>query len=113
MRRSAFALAVLVSLPLSSVRAIDDYKLGADSQEQPNVPKGKVTKHSWTSQIFPGTVRDYWVYVPSQYDAKKPACDMGFQDGGSYVSEKCEFLTNIVIDNLIHHNLMPRPVGIV
>ena len=81
-------LAVASLLFCAAAVDADDYKLGADSKEQPDVPKGKVDKHSWTSTIFPGTVRDYWVYVPAQYDAKKPACVMVFQDGGSYVNVK-------------------------
>jgi enterochelin esterase-like enzyme/predicted dehydrogenase len=93
-------------------RAPDDYKLGPDSQEQPDVPKGKVTKHSWTSTIFPGTVRDYWIYVPAQYDAKQPACIMVFQDGGSYVDPKGSFRVPIVFDNLIHKKEMPVTIGL-
>src|SRR5829696_6243174 len=62
-----------------------EYVLGPDSQLQPGVPAGKVMQHSWTSKIYPGTVRDYWVYVPAQYDAAKPACVMVFQDGAGYV----------------------------
>ena len=53
--------------------------------EKPDVPKGKVTKMPpWTSKIFEGTVRDWWVYVPAQYDAAKPALMTVFQDGGGY-----------------------------
>lgn len=101
----------LLTIALAA-RAADDYKLGPDSMEQPNVPKGKVSKHSWTSQIFPGTVRDYWVYVPAQYDGSKPACVMVFQDGGSYVNEKGQFRTTIVFDNLIHKKEIPVVVGL-
>jgi len=37
-------------------------------------PTGEVTKHTFDqSKIYPGTVRDYWVYVPQQYDPAKPA----------------------------------------
>src|SRR6267378_4361191 len=62
MYRSSFALVMLLFLPLATLRGADDYQLGEDSKEQPNVPKGKVTKHSWTSTIFPGTVRDYLIH---------------------------------------------------
>src|SRR5277367_5967510 len=87
----------------ASVHAADDYKLGPDSQEQADVPKGKVTKYSWNqSEIFPGTVRDYWVYLPAQYDEKSPACVMVFQDGGSYQDVKGQFRVPTVFDNLIH-----------
>src|SRR5688572_14200598 len=49
--------------------------------EPANVPKGEVTKYTFDqSQIFPGTVRDYWVYVPKQYDPATPACVYVNQD---------------------------------
>jgi enterochelin esterase family protein len=88
------------------------YKLGPDSQRQDGVPVGTVSKHQWTSKVFSGTVRDYWVYVPKQYDGTKPACVMVFQDGGNYVNEKGEFRTTIVFDNLIHKGEMPVTIGI-
>ncbi|MGE3315961.1 MAG: alpha/beta hydrolase [Planctomycetaceae bacterium] len=92
--------------------AADDYKLGPDSMEQPGVPKGTITKAVWESKIFPETVRDYWVYVPAQYDASKPACVMVFQDGGWYVDGKRDFRIPTVFDNLIHKGEMPVTVGI-
>src|SRR5438552_17673490 len=92
--------------------AADDYRLGPDSEEHSGVPQGKVSKHSWTSTIFPGTVRDYWIYVPAQYDAKTPACVMVFQDGGSYANEKGQFRVPTVFDNLIHKKDMPVTIGL-
>jgi enterochelin esterase family protein len=105
------AVTVLL-LSFAACRAADDYKLGPDSQRQRNVPEGKVTKHHWTSQIFPGTERDYWIYVPAQYDPKTPACVMVFQDGGSYQDEKGQFRVPVVLDNLIHKKEMPVTIGI-
>jgi enterochelin esterase family protein len=103
---------LVLALLAVPVNAADDYKLGPDSMEHPGVPKGKVTKHTWTSQIFPHTVRDYWVYVPAQYDAKKPAGVMVFQDGGAYVNAKGDFRVPTVFDNLIHKKAMPVTIGI-
>ena len=77
-----FSVVIFVSLSIPSYGA-DDYKLGPDSHPQEGAPKGSVTQHSWTSEIFPGTVRDYWVYVPAQYDESNPACVMVFQDGAN------------------------------
>jgi sugar lactone lactonase YvrE/enterochelin esterase-like enzyme len=49
------------------------------------VPKGEILKFTFEgSKIFPGTVRDYWVYVPKQYDPAKPACVFVCQDGIQY-----------------------------
>jgi enterochelin esterase family protein len=91
----------------------DDYTLGADSQRKEGVPQGKVTQHQWKqSKLFPGTERDYWVYVPAQYDGNTPACVMVFQDGGGYVNEKGQSRVPIVFDNLIHAKEMPVTIGI-
>ena len=60
--------ALAAATPL--VPAADDYQLGPDSFPKDGVPRGTVTKHEWRSEIFPGTVRDYWVYVPAQYQAR-------------------------------------------
>jgi enterochelin esterase-like enzyme len=113
--RSALAAATAVlglwSAPVS--RADDDYKLGPDSERHEGVPKGEVTQHQWTdSKVFPGTTRDYWVYVPKQYDEKTPACVMVFQDGAAYVKEDGQFRVPIVFDNLIHKKEMPVTIGI-
>ena len=97
---------------LPAVFAADDYKLSADSYVQPDVPRGQVTKHTWKSQIFPNTTRDYWVYVPAQYNPQHPAAVMVFQDGGAYVNDKGDFRTTVVFDNLIHQNQMPVTIGI-
>src|SRR5262245_18073765 len=105
-------LAVVLPLPLS-IRGADDYKLGTESSPQDGVPCGEVTKYSWTqSAIYPGTVRDYWVYVPQQYDASKPACVMVFQDGRSYLNSNGQFRVTMVFDNLIHKKEMPVTIGV-
>ena len=108
-------LAVVLTLVLSTYSltlAVDDYKLGPDSMEQPGVPKGTVTKHTWKSEVFPGTERDYYVYVPSQYDPNKAACVMVFQDGHNYVNTQGQFRVPTVFDNLIHKKEMPVTIGI-
>src|SRR3954454_24369460 len=69
-------------------------------------PKGEVTKYSFEqSKIFPGTVRDYWVYVPKQYDPAKPACLYVNQDG-------VQFKAPEVFDQLIHKKEMPIVIGV-
>ncbi|HUY34743.1 MAG TPA: alpha/beta hydrolase-fold protein [Pirellulales bacterium] len=105
---------MLLALVLSATpaRAADDYRHGPDSQRQEGVPQGKVTEHHGSSQIFPGTKRDYWVYVPAQYKAEQPACVMVFQDGAAYVKPEGDFRVPIVFDNLIHKGDMPVTIGI-
>ena len=103
---------ILLILSNFSAFAFDDYKLGTNSMFNPDVPQGEVTKHRWeNSKIFPGTVRDYWVYVPKQYDATKPACVMVFQDGGGYVKTNGEWRVPIVFDNLIARKELPVIIG--
>ncbi|HXT58573.1 MAG TPA: alpha/beta hydrolase-fold protein [Pirellulales bacterium] len=109
-QRLAFAGLILVAA--SVAQAADDYKHGPDSERHEGVPQGKVTQKHWTSQVFPGTERDYWVYVPAQYKAEQPACVMVFQDGGNYQREKGDFRVPIVFDNLIHKGEMPVTIGV-
>jgi enterochelin esterase family protein len=107
------ALTVFFTVLAGAAHAADDYPLGPDSQRQDGVPQGKLTQGKWeSSTVYAGTVRDYWVYVPAQYDGKTPACLMVFQDGGSYASEKGPFRTPIVFDNLIHNKAMPVTIGV-
>ena len=92
-----------------------EYRLGPDSQFNPSVPHGTVTRHVFTAtdkSLFPGTRRDYWVYVPKQYTPDKPACLMVFQDGGGYVSTNGSWRAPIVFDNLIARGEMPVTVGV-
>lgn len=111
LRLSCVLLLALAAL-LPGRAAPEEYRLGPDSMPQPDVPKGDVTEHSWTSKVFPGTVRKYWVYVPKQYDPAKPACVMVFQDGNGYQNPKGQFRVPIVFDNLIHKKQIPVMVGI-
>ena len=96
----------ILLLSVTCAVAVDDYTPGPDSQPQPDVPKGEVTKYTFDqSKIFPGTVRDYWVYVPKQYDPSKPAPMMIFQDGIQYNAP-------VVFDNLINKKEIPPLIGI-
>jgi sugar lactone lactonase YvrE/predicted alpha/beta superfamily hydrolase len=92
--------------------AAQEYKLGPDSMRQPAVPQGKVTKYSWTSRIYPGTTRDYWVYAPAQYKSSKPAALAVFQDGASFVAEDGAWRTPVVFDNLIQRGEIPVMIGV-
>lgn len=91
----------------------DNYTLGPDSQRRPGVPTGRVEKFTITSsKIYPGTVRDAWLYIPAQYDASKPACLMVFNDGGGYVADNGGLRATVVMDNLIHQKEMPVTIGL-
>ncbi len=84
-----------------------------DSSIQDGVPQGKVEQRTWeTSKIYPDTKRDYWVYVPAQYNPDEPACLIVFQDGGAYVHPEGQVKAPTVFDNLIHSGEMPVTIGI-
>src|SRR5690242_9906671 len=110
------SLLVLLSFPILSLAApVDDvYQLGPDSLKQPSVPEGKVIGPlSLESQkVWPGTSRNYWVYVPAQYDGKTPACLMIFQDGHFFVNTKGEYRIPYVFDNLIYRREMPVTIAV-
>ena len=89
------------------------YPLGPESLQQDSVPRGTVSNHVWrTSKVFPGTIRRYHVYVPSQYDGKTPLALMVFQDGHTYLKEDGDFRVPTVFDNLIHQGSIPPMVGV-
>ena len=105
--------AVWIFSAIGTGRAADEYKLGPDSMVHENVPHGKIIKARWTShKVFPGTVRDYWIYVPAQYKSGTAACVMIFQDGGMYVNPKGAMRVPVVFDNLIAKHEMPVTIGI-
>ncbi len=84
-----------------------------DRNAQPGVPQGKVTAGVFEdSGIFPGTRRDYSLYVPAQYTGDAPACLMVFQDGGGYSNVTGSFRVPVVFDNLIHQKAMPVTIAV-
>ena len=111
-------LPVLTALCLAVASAFaapqdDQYVLGPDSQVKPDVPKGKVEVRQWNdSKIFPGTSREWAIYVPAQYDKAKPACVMVFQDGMGAWKADGQVRASVVFDNLIAAKQMPVTIGI-
>jgi gluconolactonase len=99
-RRSLVAVALLV------------VSLSAMSAQAPDVPHGTVTKYTWKSEIFPGTERDYWVYVPAQYDKATAAAVMVFQDGAGYIKPDGSWKVHEAFDRLIAAGEMPVTIGI-
>lgn len=94
------------------LHAQEEYKHGPNSQSYEGIPKGTLTQHSWESRIFANTVRDYYVYVPAQYDATQATALMIFQDGHTYVKENGDFSVPTVFDNLISQGKMPVTIGL-
>lgn len=97
---------VVASLFSGSAFAADDYAPGPDSKFQPEIPHGSVGHYTLDdSKIFPGTSREYLVYIPAEYTPDKPACVYIGQD-------KMRFNETNVFDNLIYRKEMPVTIGI-
>jgi enterochelin esterase-like enzyme len=89
------------------------YQYGPDSSPQPDVPRGEIREHQQReSQVFPGTSRRLWVYVPAQYDPADAASLMVFQDGWMYLNPDGELRAGVVFDNLIHHGEVPVTIAV-
>lgn len=80
------------------------------SSASANFPSGTIKgPYVWKSRIYPGTERNYWIYVPAQYSAARPACTMVVQDGlgrarGWGLTES--------LDSLIDRKELPVIIGI-
>ena len=81
--RFATVATLTLGLLAASGWAQEQYPDHPDSVRKPDVPTGSIEGPFVfdQSKIFPGTTRQYWLYVPQQYDAQKPACSMIVQDG--------------------------------
>lgn len=104
-------VAFLLVTPLYAADSLNP--TNPDRNVQAGIPQGKITSGVFAeSQIFPGTRRDYSVYVPAQYTTDKPACLMVFQDGGGYAKADGAYRVPVVFDNLIHQKVMPITIAV-
>lgn len=92
----------------------ESYEWLPESLEQPGVPKGELIemgKH--VSQLhFPGAVRQWWIYVPAQYDrsAANETRLIVFNDGGGFIRGEGNACT--LLDNLIHQKKIPVTLAV-
>src|SRR4051812_32518860 len=96
-------------------RKLGEYIHGPDSMPQPGVPKGRLEgPFEFKSKIIAGTVRRYWIYVPAQYDASKPAGLLVFQDGqrATNPAPNASLRVPQVMENLIHKKEIPVMIGL-
>jgi hypothetical protein len=90
-----------------------DYPLGEDSLPQPGVPKGRLEGPLlFRSQIIPNTVRQYWIYVPSQYNPAQAANVLVFQDGNRATNPSGSLRVPQVLENLVAKKQIPVTIGI-
>lgn len=119
-RRYCWALSLILlcaSIPLQSfspaVAQSTGVKSNVTNKKNAVAPQGKFTSGTFgSSQIFPGTERQYQVYVPAQYDPANPASLMVFMDGLNYAKPDGAFKVPALFDQLIEEKAMPVTVAV-
>ncbi len=92
---------------------IEHYELTADSQPQPDAPKGRLETFDWSeSKVFPKTTRKVTVYLPAGYRPGQPCALMVWQDGTRHSDPAGPLRTPVVFDNLIHRGDIPPLIGV-
>jgi enterochelin esterase family protein len=81
---------------------------GPESYAKPGVPQGKLSeKMVHTSKLYDGMQSDWWIYVPAQYDAAKPAALMVWHDGQGLANRNGAANPLNVFDNLTAEGKIP------
>ncbi|QDT91045.1 alpha/beta hydrolase [Gimesia algae] len=91
----------------------ESYEWAPESLKQAGVPQGKLIQMPAfkSTKQYPGTVRDWWVYVPAQYSKTGPPAKLiVFTDGSNYCHGDGN--ATIVLDNLIHAKKIPVSIAV-
>jgi predicted alpha/beta superfamily hydrolase len=105
---SLLALASLGAGRAGAASINDVYLLGPDSEAHAGVPQGRVTDwEKLPSQAYPGTLHDFCVYVPAQYNPAAAASLMILQDGQAWLRPTGDLRAAAVFDNLIYRREIP------
>lgn len=104
-------LGLLMSCPLARSQSNESVTPSEDAAGSSDaLLSGKVEgPYSLQSAIYPGTQRQYWLYVPAQYTADKPACCIVVQDGLGLAEQ---WQLPKTLDSLIHSKEIPVMIGI-
>ncbi|MBS1598726.1 MAG: SMP-30/gluconolactonase/LRE family protein [Bacteroidetes bacterium] len=106
MKKLLLPVCILMHAVIFAQAPAEKYPVDSASVEQPGVPKGEILKFVFDhSAIFPGTTREYWIYIPAQYRPENPACVYVNQDG-------IQWKAPTVFDNLIYKKEMPVTIGV-
>ncbi len=106
MKNLLLALLLFAPVVMRAQTPVEKYPVDSASVEHKGVPKGEILKCTFSgSKIYPGTLHEFSIYIPAQYDGKKPACVFIDQDG-------IQFKSPTVFDNLINSGEMPVTIGI-
>ena len=72
MKKIVLLACLVQSIFLFAQPAPIKYPVDSASVEHAGVPKGEVLKFTFSdSKIFPGTTRDYWIYIPAAISPKQ------------------------------------------
>lgn len=106
MKKLLLPVFLFLQIAIFSQIPTEIYTVDSASVERTGIPKGEVIKLTLDScRIFPGTSRDYWIYIPAQYRPDQPACVYVNQDG-------IQWNAPTVFDNLIASKEMPVTIGV-
>jgi gluconolactonase len=106
MKKIVTMFVLLLPVTMLAQAPAEKYAVDSASVEHAGIPKGEVLKCVFDhSAIFPGTAREYWIYIPAQYHPDRPACVYVNQDG-------IQWKAPTVFDNLIYRGEMPVTIGI-
>jgi hypothetical protein len=96
-----------------AMRRPGDYPVSAEALPQEGIPKGHLEgPFEFRSKVIEGTVRRYWIFVPAQYNPKKPANVLVFQDGQRATNPNGPLRLPTVMENLIGKGKLPVTIGI-
>jgi len=114
MRAAPVLALLLAAAPLAAQeRQPGEYPLSPDSQVSEYVVHDRLLgPWEFHSTVFPGTVRQYWVYVPAGYDPANPPNLLVFQDGQRATRADGVLRVPIVLDNLIGRGEIPPTLGV-
>lgn len=106
MKQVFFWACLFLQSSLLSQGLPESYPSDPDGAVKAGVPQGEILKFTFDkSAIYPGTSREFWVYVPAQYKPDQPACVYVNQDG-------IQWNAPTVFDNLIDKKEMPVTIGV-
>jgi poly(3-hydroxybutyrate) depolymerase len=102
-----------ISAVFAQLEIRTDLKQTADHFPQAGVPKGELKgPFEFKSKIIAGTVRQYWLFIPAQYVASRPASVLIFHDGYRATHPEGSIRAPQVMENLIAKGDMPVTIGI-
>jgi enterochelin esterase family protein len=102
----ACTLGLLIVFPFTDL-------IGAEPEEATSVPSGRLEgPFEFHSDVFEGTVRRYWVFVPEQYDPDTPASLLVFQDGQRATNPDGPLRVPAVLAKLVDEGAIPPTIGV-